>query len=353
MLKDNEISVVVCGAVNPTNTKKCLKSIRKFLPKSEIILSTWEGTDVSFLEGLYDTLVLNKDPLATIFDDYRNKPNNLNRIIISSQNGIEKVSRKYILKLRSDLILRNSNCLKLVDNFDNRNKTSLFENRIFSYMLFSKKYDTVKNTKLKLLFHISDWCYLGLSKDIKELFNIPTVEEPQFSRYFETNPKPFNDIHEFRKWKMSPEQYITSKNAQKVFPQLTFNNYLDLTENNIKISEDFIINNFRIFTAEEWGIKILKQEYTNICTQTLNPLDYYSKWIQIEDYNKYCNGNLSNRGYLILKSLYSIKYFENVQKHIVQIFTIKWNKKIGEIISAIYYLIKFTPNLIRSLLWIK
>ena len=36
------ISVVVQGPILPFQTAICLKSIRKFLPKAEIILSTWE-----------------------------------------------------------------------------------------------------------------------------------------------------------------------------------------------------------------------------------------------------------------------------------------------------------------------
>ena len=59
------ISVVVQGPILPFQTAICLKSIRKFLPKAEIILSTWEGSNINDLD--YDVLVLNKDPGAEIF----------------------------------------------------------------------------------------------------------------------------------------------------------------------------------------------------------------------------------------------------------------------------------------------
>ena len=56
----NDISVVVQGAIDKKLTPICLKSIRKYLPGAEIILSTWEGSDVENLD--FDTIVLNHDP---------------------------------------------------------------------------------------------------------------------------------------------------------------------------------------------------------------------------------------------------------------------------------------------------
>ena len=44
------------------STKHALKTIRKNFKKSQIILSTWEGEDVSGLE--YDKVIFNKDPGA-------------------------------------------------------------------------------------------------------------------------------------------------------------------------------------------------------------------------------------------------------------------------------------------------
>ena len=46
MINSKDISVVVQGAIDKENTPKCLESIRKYLPDAEIILSTWEGSEV-------------------------------------------------------------------------------------------------------------------------------------------------------------------------------------------------------------------------------------------------------------------------------------------------------------------
>ena len=56
-IKNEDISVVVQGAIHPEWTPLVLKSIRKSLPGARVILSTWEGTDISKLD--YDVLVLN------------------------------------------------------------------------------------------------------------------------------------------------------------------------------------------------------------------------------------------------------------------------------------------------------
>lgn len=340
-IDSSDISVVVQGQIVPKVTLLCLKNLRKYLSNAEIILSTWEYSDVSNLGGLYDVLVFNKAPKAVIFDDVKNKYNNINRILISSQSGLEHASRKYILRIRSDLILKNDNLLYLFDDLSKRNfKSSLFKEKIFAYEKFSIKYDEKNEIKQRMLFHISDWCYLGLKEDLVELFNIPLVKEPDFSRYFETHAKSVNDIHKTRLWKMSPEQYIISENAKKVFKNLNFENYLDITEENIQISEDFIINNFRIFSEKEWGFSSYKKEYKNIKMFLRAPYVYYSKFEQLKDYKKYCDKNANIKDENLF--LYRIPYYEKLRKHFLQIFFCPFCKKFSEMVSIFYYLLKFT-----------
>jgi hypothetical protein len=60
MINHNDISVIVQGAIDKDLTKKSLESIRAFMPEAEIILSTWEDSDLTSLD--YDKLVLSKDP---------------------------------------------------------------------------------------------------------------------------------------------------------------------------------------------------------------------------------------------------------------------------------------------------
>lgn len=353
-MESKELSVIVQGRIENNLTFNCLQSIRRQLPDAEIILSTWENTDITSLNKLYDILVFNKDPGAMIFDDEEKKPNNLNRIFVSSQNGINAATRKFVLRLRSDLVLKNNNVLKLIDDFTIRNpEKSLFKQRIFAYEIFSIKYDIKKRNKQRMLFHISDWCYLGLKEDLQELFNIPLVVEPEFSRYFETHHKQVDDIHTTRLWQMSPEQYFTSANAAKVCGDLCFGNYLDITPENIKISEDFIINNFRVFSQKEWGISTLKEEYKTIKMCVHSPFIYYSKAEQLKDYKKYCDNTIEISETVFLQKLYGTKYYESLRKHFLQLIYCKPTKKTTELISIVSYLFKFVFSLIKEREWKK
>ncbi len=346
---NGDISIVITGIVENT-TKQTLRSIKKYIPKSEIILSTWENSDLTDVKGLYDKLVLNKDPKAVIFDDKEKKQNNLNRILVSSQNGIKAATRKYVLRLRSDLILKNNNVLKLADDFKVRNpEKSLFKQRIFAYDIFSIKYNIKKTIRQRMLFHVSDWCYFGLKEDLEEFFNVPLVKEPDFSRYFESHTKPSEDIHQSRLWKMSPEQYFTSSNAAKVFKNLKFENYLDITPENIRISEDFIINNFRVFTQKEWGISTLKNQYKNQKMLVWLPFTYYSNSEQKKDYKRYCDPSAAYKELKLLSKLYNLKYFEQLRKHFLQFAMLPpFYKKPEALFSTIYYLVLFTSSLIKE-----
>ena len=96
----NDISVVVQGVIDPIFTPICLNSIRKHLPEAEIILSTWKGETIKNLD--YDILILNDDPGAFIYTS-TNKVQNQNRQIVSTRNGILNASRKYVLKIRTDM----------------------------------------------------------------------------------------------------------------------------------------------------------------------------------------------------------------------------------------------------------
>ena len=350
-MDSKDISVVVQGAIDKEITLKCLKSIRKYLPCAEIILSTWENSDVENLAGLYDTILLNADPGATVFDELENKTNSLNRILVSSKSGIEKASRKYVLRLRSDLVLKNANVLKLTDYFPVRNsKSVLFKQRIFAYEIFSIKYDIKKKIKQRMLFHISDWCHFGLKEDLSELFNIPLADEPEFSRYFETHKKPIDDIHNLRLWKMSPEQYITSLNALKVFKDLKFENYLNVTPQNITVSEDFIINNFIVFSQKTWGIKTLKKIYKYNKMFFQSPFNYYSDIEQAKDYKKYCDLHAKISKYNFMEKLYDMEYFESLRKHFLILLYGHPVKKTGELLSVIFYLVKFIFSMVKSII---
>ena len=76
-------------------TMQCIESVRRVLPGSEIIISTWDGTDVSHLD--YDKVVFSQDPGAITYNDYELKHvfNNNNRQIVSTKNGLNSATKLY------------------------------------------------------------------------------------------------------------------------------------------------------------------------------------------------------------------------------------------------------------------
>lgn len=104
----SDISVVVLGTIFKSFIKEFLKTIRKLMSNSEIVLSSWKSDDVRGLG--YDKLVLTEDPGDNSFC-------NINRLVLSRIAGIKFASRKYVLAIRSESDILNTNFLNFFNKF--------------------------------------------------------------------------------------------------------------------------------------------------------------------------------------------------------------------------------------------
>ncbi len=264
-LTPKNISVVVQGEIIPKQTKRLLKSIRKYLYGSEIILSTWEGENLKDLE--YDKVILSKDP-NTFHVNWGSQTYNINinRMILSTKVGIENASHQYILKIRSDCILKNKNFLKYFDKYPYVNpKYQVFHHKIIAYSIYSYRLETNdKNQQMQHAFFVSDMVYFGKKNDIINLFSCPLVIKEDYIDYFKTHKKNEIDIFPERMWRMSPEQYIISQLVTKYFPEITFEHNTDYNEEKLKFSHNFIMNNFIFLDVEHWGIYLQKKAHIAI-----------------------------------------------------------------------------------------
>ena len=207
-INTKDISVVVQGAVDEVNTPVCLKSIRKHLNGTKIILSTWQETNVDGLD--YDEVIFNEDPGSTK-DDYTCLLNNMNRQFRSTQNGLRTVNTKYAIKIRSDIILESSNFLKYFGMFAKRNKKyKIFGHRVLFCSYFFKRYlgDTLSYIQ-PVPLHMSDWFAFGYTSDIQEIFDIELVKEPEYTNYLliHDDIKPMERVY-FASYRFPPEQYL-------------------------------------------------------------------------------------------------------------------------------------------------
>lgn len=304
-INNKEIAVVVQGGCKGT-TKKCLKNIREKLPGSYIILSTWIGENITSLT--YDEVIFNVDPGAILHID---RPYNINRMITSTKAGIKKAcllnNIKYILKLRTDMYIKHTGFLKYFYKFPKRDREfSLFKQRIIAYPAYSLCVDVRNKTKeMPTPFHVSDWCYFGLKEDLAELYNVPLVKEPGFTKYFDTHLKNGTDIFPERTWCMPPEQYVTSLNAKKKF-DFQFNSYVENNEKNIKISQGFVFDNFIFLDVGQHGCLNIDKNYLIFLMKN------YS-------YNQYCSYSLFIKLYY-KNSSFLIKFYQNIKGFLSRLY---------------------------------
>lgn len=265
MIADKDISIVVQGPIiyrsafdiTEHTTRLVCQRLKKIFPDSELILSTWMGENVDGIP--HDRLILNDDPGATWFN-YGNHEllNNCNRLIVSTFAGIQAATRKYVLKVRSDLLLISPAFLKYFYQyplFDKRYK--FVKNRIIAFSIYSIKGHKTCLFTMQRPFHISDWAYFGYKEDLLDLYDIPLTEEPQFSQWFLSRCKPFFDIEPHRLWKMPPEQYVTHSFLSKHMA-IRLEHTVDTSNNNMAVSARVLANNFLVLDQTQFALLSLK-----------------------------------------------------------------------------------------------
>lgn len=220
---------MVQGPIAGTFTVECLKSIRRILPGAVIVLSTWKHSDVTGLD--YDVLIENDDPGSAMLDG---KPANYIRQITSSLNGLKACTTKYAVKMRSDMEIRGIGFLDYFVRFN----TLPFD---VSYKILEERVVILPThnprRNFKQPFHVSDWFFFGLTKDLIDIFEIPCVETNCVS---------------------SAEQYIWLSFLSKHTPISMDKTNAVPSKKNIEQSERYFANNCIIASARKEGIGSLK-----------------------------------------------------------------------------------------------
>ena len=199
---DKDISVVIQGQITAA-TAECINSVRNILPNAEIIVSTWEGSDISGLNC--DKIITSPDPGSDgLIRRYPFKQiNNTNREITSSFAGANAATRKYCLKIRSDMKIISDKFLKYYNSYSQY----IAPDAIVERRIMVEGTTTIQN----LSWAIGDWWYLGTTCDIRRLFDItpyPSETKPYFEMRKNLNKKPMGGDLVCR---FLPEQYIISR----------------------------------------------------------------------------------------------------------------------------------------------
>ena len=266
------------GPVGPS-TKECIASIRQHLPGSELILSTWEGTDVAGLD--VDHVVFNQDPGGLeVGTAQRRLVNNINRQLVSVRGGLAAATRPYAMKTRVDIRFESSAFLDEIEAYGAHGSQHLLEGRIVSCTRIS-----VDPRRAPYPMHLSDWIHVGRRADIEKLWSAPIVGVDE-ARWFDTREVPAAE----RLWsrdsrcRYTPEQYLLVslvKSAGGRVPEHTW----DTSEYFTTMTEMVIADNFVLLEPEQFALSFTKYNWP-----LANWANCYShdEWRGM--YNQYCGG---------------------------------------------------------------
>jgi hypothetical protein len=271
-ITSKDISFVVQGIVTQ-ETHLVLNNLRVVFPEAEIILSTWKNTQLE-TSLTYDILVLSEDPGAFICVKNKDIYYNLDRQLVSTQNGIARASRAYVVKLRSDLLIESTKLLNFHSTATEEfSKFKIFNSKIVVGNIYSR--DPLLAKKNPYLFHLGDFFYFGLKCDIAKLFNIPKSGKTT-AQYFLSSKRdnPYDSNVLFR---YTPEQYIIIKNLQKIkeYQSISLAQPHDINFKLFSLHKDFLSSNFELIDFNEFGIKSLK--YPKIMDNDLYTTNNYSQ----------------------------------------------------------------------------
>lgn len=264
-----DLSVVVQGGIDRTLTPICMASIRKFLPGSRIILSTWEGMPTDNID--YDELVISQDPKGVTnyhFEDFDYEYiNNVNRQLVSTQKGLEVVKTKYVLKLRTDMVLLSNGILNYLGKYEKSNdEYRIFMSKVIIADIWTRHYIEIFDKYVPAPFHPSDWFQLGYTEDLKRFYlGTPLMPVEDAGAY--RNLKHYERKRQYKygwncRW--VPEQYFAIKALERSGYTIDYDDWSDWDENNMNQSIKFIMNNYIVLNFEQTGILLPK--YSHIIT---------------------------------------------------------------------------------------
>lgn len=174
MIPAENISVVFQGPVGSGQADVVhhnVRQVKRLLPQSEIIISTWIGSEVGNLKCDVDQVIESVDPgTATLGWDAKC---NINRQICSTSAGLNAATRQYAMKIRLDSTLSGLSFLDVYAQMlsdPQVGPASLFRQRVLATSLYFR--DAAKSN---YLFHPSDTFQFGLRSDLLDLWNVSLV----------------------------------------------------------------------------------------------------------------------------------------------------------------------------------
>lgn len=262
-----------------------IKTVRQSFSDAELIISTWNVSndircEMDTLSERYSLLILyNEDPGAISSIDGV-VSSNVNRMILSTKNGVEVSNGEFVIKIRTDSNLYNDNIRCILShlmgsriNKKRNNNYKIFENYVINCNLFARDV----RGYLPYLFHPGDICLAGTKKDLLLLFDIPLADRHIFMNVYRACFLSF--------MKYVPEQYIWIKCIENKIDEIIYAGNQSYNNSVVNDSEHYYINNFLALSPQQMGFSWPKHEsvYNNKGQYSVYSLNDWKKL-----YNK-CN----------------------------------------------------------------
>jgi len=256
MVSDRALSFIIQGPVlrkregSSFSTADCIDSIRARFPASEIVVSTWDTSDVSGLAC--DTVVRSRDPGATSCVVSGARSYNVNRQIISTSAGLKASTRPYAAKMRGDLLVTGRGFLDRFQCGQPRHP----QMRIFCSRILAVSYYARDPRIFPLLFHPSDIFQFGAREDLLKLWDLPLAPEPETARWLEARPRPVPDYRPNELHRYTPEQYIWISCLARHGIDVQMDHPYQLSAGDLARSELSLANNFLFAEPRRLGIRL-------------------------------------------------------------------------------------------------
>lgn len=254
-INPNDVTVVMQGPLTE-DTGRLIVQTKKALGTSHLILSTWTKPDPS-TERECAHVVISEDP-GSYPIDRKGTPNNLNRQIVSTCNGLQAVETPYALKLRTDCGIVNDNLLRLDIS---RNSGDGPRRAVFHHKVVIPRFATKNEFACTpFLFHPSDVAAFGLTEDIRRLYDHPLAQSADWNL---TETSANHRVAELMKKSMlvcknTPEQYLFLSAIRSAGFDIHLHHPNAFTEDLAAESRLWMQENFVVLAEEDFGLEHTK-----------------------------------------------------------------------------------------------
>jgi hypothetical protein len=183
--------------------------------------------------------------------------------------------------------------LNYLCKYNAHNRYQVFEQRILTSVAFTKD-----PRRIPILYHVSDIFQVGLTRDMKLLWDIPLQPEPETTRFFPETHIIYNEPYVYDAYKMryACEQYIWYRCAAKKGINLQLNYYCEVPFSKIALSEKTLIDNFVFLELDQLGLRLPEKMDIELDNPTLYR---FEQWEAL--YEAYCVQKKSNDFWMALQ----------------------------------------------------